>query len=73
MDIELNRFKTYTRNQVEYALADCHEVLRAGAYAMDHPYARKVWAEIDALRDRSLVLSKKARTLRDPIWLSAHN
>lgn len=70
----MDKFKTYTRAQVDYALLDCHEALRAGEYSVDHPYGRKLWAEIDALRDRGLVLSKHANTTRrDPVWLSAHN
>ena len=70
----MNKFKSYTRSQVEHALCDCHETLRAGGYAIDHPYGRKLWAEIDALRDRGLALSKNANTdRRDPVWLSAHN
>jgi hypothetical protein len=70
----MDKFKTYTRAQVEHALLDCHETLRAGEYSVDHPYGRKVWAEIDALRARGMVLSKNAHgTRRDPTWLSAHN
>lgn len=51
-------FKKYTKEQVAYALADCHETLRVGEYAYDHQYARKLWAEIDALRARAAVLAK---------------
>ena len=69
----MDKFKTYTRDQVEYALLDCHAALRAGGYSTDHAYGRKLWAEIDALRDRGLVLSKNATARRDPVWLSAHN
>jgi len=54
----MDKFKQYTRAQVEYALADCHETLRAGEYSTEHPYGRKVWAEIDALRARAQVLTK---------------
>jgi hypothetical protein len=53
--------KQYTQEQVNFALADCHETLRVGAYAYDHPYARKLWAEIDALRARAAVLAKAAK------------
>lgn len=51
-------FKQYTQEQVNFALADCHETLRVGAYAYGHPYARKLWSEIDALRARAAVLAK---------------
>ena len=70
----MDKFKTYTRDQVEYALLDCHAALRAGGYSTDHAYGRKLWAEIDALRDRGLVLTKnKPLPVRDPVWLSAHD
>ena len=55
----MEKFKSYTRAQVEFALLDCHQTLIAGGYSPDHPYGRKLWAEIDALRDRGLVLSRK--------------
>ena len=71
----MDKFKSYTREQVEFALLDCHETLRVGGYAVDHPYGRKLWAEIDALRDRGLVLSRKKPLAwrRDPVWLTAHD
>lgn len=70
----MDKFKIYTRAQVEHALCDCHEALRAGGYSTDHAYGRKLWAAIGALRARGLVLSKHANTARrDPVWLSAHN
>jgi len=55
----MDKFKRYTRAQVELALADCHETLRVGGYSVDHPYGKKLWAEIDALRDRSAVLLRR--------------
>lgn len=69
----MDKFKSYTRAQVEFALIDCHETLQAGGYSPDHPYGRKLWGEIDALRDRSAVLSRNKAEKREPIWLSAHN
>lgn len=44
-------FKTYTNAMLAHALADCYAALEAGQYAADHPYGRKLWAEIDAIRD----------------------
>lgn len=55
----MDKFKSYGREQVELALFDCHETLRVGGYAVDHPYGKKLWAEIDALRDRGAVLLRK--------------
>ena len=70
----MDKFKTYTRAQVEYALLDCHQALIAGEYSPDSRYGRKLWAEIDALRDRRMALTKnKPLDRRDPVWLSAHN
>ena len=63
----MDKFKSYTRAQVEFALADCHETLRVGGYAVDHPYGKKLWAEIDALRDRSAVLLLRLKFDRDRI------
>jgi hypothetical protein len=45
------KFKTYTDAMLAYALADCYATLEAGQYAADHPYGRKLWLEIDAIRD----------------------
>ena len=69
----MDKFKSYTRAQVEFALADCHEALRVGGYSVDHPYGKKLWAEIDALRDRSAVLLRKkdcAISAQDALRLS---
>ena len=73
----MDKFKSYTQQQVAFAIADCHATLslwrRHGVifnhsktavdrfvdgYAADHPYVKKLWAEIDALRDRDAVLRK---------------
>jgi hypothetical protein len=54
-----NKFSTYTLAQCQHALADCHATLEAGEYQPDHPYGRKVWAEIDALRERIATLKAK--------------
>jgi hypothetical protein len=59
----MEKFKTYTQQQVAFAIADCHATLAChaefqGGYAADHPYVKKIWAEIDALRDRDAVLRK---------------
>ena len=47
----------YNRQQLHHAIADCHYTLRLGQWPMDHPYAQKLWAEIDACRDRLMGLS----------------
>lgn len=49
----------YTAEQCRYAIEDCHATLRAGRYAPDDAYALKLWAEIDACRDRMMRLQRK--------------
>lgn len=55
----------YTAAQCESAIADCHDTLKVGGYAYEHPYAKQLWAEIDACRDRARFLS-----LLDPAFFS---
>ena len=47
----MNKFQHYTEPMLSYALADCYAALEAGRYEADHPYGRKLWGEIDAIRD----------------------
>jgi hypothetical protein len=44
-------FKTYTDSMLAYAMADCYASLKAGQYTADDAYGRKLWGEIDAIRD----------------------
>jgi hypothetical protein len=39
---------------------DCHDTLKIWGDDIDSDYAVKLWAEIDALRERQLKLSKVA-------------
>jgi hypothetical protein len=56
-----NKFSEYTNDQVAYAIKDCHETLKLNK---DNPtYSEKLWVEIDALRDRGLVLSKQKKSV----------
>ena len=48
-------YDTYTCRR---ALMDCHDTLDAQGQDIDEDYAVKLWAEIDALRERQLKLSK---------------
>lgn len=34
------------------AIMDCHDTLNVGGYAHESAYGMKLWAEIDAYRDR---------------------
>jgi len=50
----MSKFKTYTNAMLAFTLADCHATLEAGQYSADHPYGRKLWREIDAVRDEQM-------------------
>ena len=50
-------YDTYTCRR---ALIDCHDTLDAQGPDIAEDYAVKLWAEIDALRERQLKLSKVA-------------
>lgn len=55
----------YTLAQCEYAIADINATLALYDRDMGHPYVSKLYAELDAVRDRRMVLqSKSLRTRR---------
>lgn len=51
------KVSSYTIPMLHGAIADCHHTLKVGQYPYEHPYAQKLWAEIDACRDRLMALS----------------
>ena len=53
------RLANYGANELSHALADCYETLKVGGYESDHPYGIKLWAEIDAIRERQMFLHNK--------------
>jgi hypothetical protein len=73
---EINRaavakVRNYTAAQCEYAIADIHSTLALYDRDLAHPYVAKLYAELDAVRDRRMVLqSKTLRTRR--LIKSAH-
>jgi hypothetical protein len=73
---DLNRIATdkvsrYTLAQCEYAIADISTTLALHDRDLGHPYVAKLYAELDAVRDRRMVLqSKTLRTRR--LIKSAH-
>ncbi len=73
---DLNRIATdkvsrYTLAQCEYAIADINATLALHDRDLGHPYVAKLYAELDAARDRRMVLqSKTLRTRR--LIKSAH-
>ena len=54
-----NKVRSYNLAQCMFALDDCHKAMRLNPD--DTPYHTKLWAEIDALRDRQMVLKKEHR------------
>jgi hypothetical protein len=56
----VNKFKEYDVATCNRALVDCHATLRAQGEDIAPDYARKLWAEIDALRSRVAMLQRKA-------------
>ena len=67
---DINRIATdkvsrYTLAQCEFAIADIHATLALHDRDLGHPYVAKLYAELDAVRDRRMVLqSKSLRTRR---------
>jgi hypothetical protein len=56
-----NKVKDYDWHTCRRALFDCHDTLALRKdLPTDDPYYIKLWAEIDALRERQLKLSKVA-------------
>ena len=54
-----HKFALADANVCDHALADCHTTLRLWGDKIDPEYARKLWAEIDALRDRKMALARR--------------
>lgn len=61
----------YTIAQCEYAIADIHSTLALYDRDLSHLYVAKLYAELDAARDRRMVLQSKSLRQRRAI-ASAH-
>lgn len=46
------KFSNSTAFECEAVIKDCHDTLKVGQYPYESEYAQKLWAEIDAARDR---------------------
>ena len=54
-----NKVKAYDANMCARALTDCHTTLQLNKHlSTDDSYYIKLWAEIDAIRERQLKLSR---------------
>jgi hypothetical protein len=56
-----NKFKGYTLNQCHHAMRDIHDTLQLHPADMGNHYVIKLYAELDAVRDRRDALSKGER------------
>ena len=52
------KVRTYSALACATALKDCHDTLKVGEYQCNDDYAIKLWAEIDALRERQLQIER---------------
>ena len=69
----MTKFRGYTDEALAYAKLDCYETLEAGQYGTDHTYGRKLWAEIDAIRDEQMVRRKRNTTSQPVLWHTRSN
>lgn len=53
-----NKFSRASAFECTAAIKDCHETLVVGQYPYESEYAQKLWAEIDAARERQMTLSR---------------
>jgi len=54
------KVKHYTEATCDHAIKDCHQTLALHKdMPTDDPYYIKLWAEIDALRERKMKLGKQ--------------
>jgi hypothetical protein len=51
-----NKVKSYDFYTCRRALFDCYDTLKVWGSEINEDYAVKLWAEIDALRDRQMKL-----------------
>jgi len=69
--IATDKVRGYTLAQCEFAIADIHATLALHGDDLSNPYVTKLYAELDAARDRRMVLQSKTIRTRRAI-ASAH-
>jgi len=52
-----NKVRGYTKNECDFAMRDIHTTLALHEGDLNHPYIQKLWAELDAVRERQHKLS----------------
>jgi hypothetical protein len=54
-----NKARGYTADQCEFAVRDIHTTIALHQGDLNHPYIQKLWAELDAMRERLAHLQRK--------------
>jgi len=54
-----NKARGYTATECEFAMRDIHTTIALHEGDLNHPYIQKLWAELDAMRDRLAFLQRK--------------
>jgi len=58
------KVQDYDYHTCRRALIDCHDTLNLWGQEINEDYAVRLWAEIDALRDRQMKLGKPNETIQ---------
>lgn len=53
-----NKVRHYTKTQCDFAVRDIHTTIALHEGDLNHPYIQKLWAELDAVRERQHALAK---------------
>ena len=63
MAVFKRKFAEYDAYRCDRAMRDCRDTLVALGETPDTEYGRKIWCEIDAIRDRQMYLNRKGALL----------
>lgn len=58
MDTFSDKVRHYTKTQCNFAVRDIHTTIALHEGDLNHPYIQKLWAELDAVRDRQHALTR---------------
>lgn len=58
MTLYQNKVREYSNAQCDYAMRDIHTTIALHEGDLNQPYIQKLWAELDAVRERQLKLSR---------------
>ena len=60
IDLFANKVKKYNSEQCEHAMRDINETIDIFGDDMTDGYVIKLYAELDAVRDRQMILNRKS-------------